>query len=292
MGKEKIKIRRNVLLRGYNTFKIGGRAKYFFVAKKKADLFSAIEFAKKKKTPFFLLGGGSNILFPDKGINGLVIKIENRELEIENCDISSGAGVLLNKLVSISAEKSLTGLEWAAGIPGTLGGAIFGNAGWPSGKKNISSAIESVEVLETKPKLMIKEYKLRDCRFSYRDSVFKNKPELIILSAKLKLKNGNRGKIKRDISDILENRKKKIPFGFSAGSVFKNPSGRFAAKLVEGCGLKGKVIGGAKISEKHANFIINFNKASDSDIKKLINLAKKTVKRKFKVSLEEEIVIF
>src|SRR4030042_4733 len=225
MGRIKTKIRRNVLLKDYSTFRIGGKAKYFLVAKTKPNLISAIGFAKKNRIPFFLLGGGSNVLFPDKGFKGLVIKIENRELKIENCKINSGAGVPLAKLVNNSAEKSLTDLEWAAGIPGTFGGAIYGNAGWPNSKKNISSVIESVEVLEIRPRFRITEYGLKDCKFGYRDSIFKNRRGLVILSAKLKLRKGNKNKIKKEISNILRIRREKIPFGFSAGSVFKNPKG-------------------------------------------------------------------
>ncbi len=292
MGNKPIKIRRNVPLKDHTTFRIGGKAKYFFIAKNKKDLVSAVELAKKKKLPIFLLGGGSNVLIPERGFGGLVIKIKNSKFGIQNYSIFSEAGVSLGQLVNAAASAGLVGLEWAAGIPGTLGGAIYGNAGWPRNRKNISSVIESVEVLETLPEFKIKEYKLKDCKFGYRDSVFKHKPGLVILSAKFKLKKGSKNKIRKEISNILKIRREKIPFGFSAGSVFKNPKGYFAAKLIEECGLKGKTIGGAKISEKHANFIINFKGAKEKDVKKLIILAKKEVKKKFNVGLEEEIVVF
>jgi UDP-N-acetylmuramate dehydrogenase len=286
------RIRKNVLLKDYSTFRIGGKAKYFFIAKTKSDLISAIGFARENKLPFFLLGGGSNILFPDRGTKAVVIKVQNSEFKIKNLNILSDAGTPLNQLVKAAMMAGLSGLEWAIGIPGTLGGAIFGNAGWGGDKKNISSVIESVEVLEVKPRFGIKEYKLKNCKFGYRDSIFKRKCELVILSAKLNLKRGSKEGIKKEMSDILKRRKEKIPFGFSAGSVFKNPKNNFAANLIEKCNLKGKTVGGAKISEKHANFIINFNKANEKDVKKLITLAKRKVKNKFNINLEEEIVTF
>jgi len=308
MAKNRLHIRKNVLLRNYTTFRIGGRARYFFIAKTRKDLVLAVEFAKDKKLPFFLLGGGSNVLIPEEGFGGLVVKIQNSKFGIQNSNIFSEAGVSLGNLVNAAADAGMAGLEWAAGIPGTLGGAIYGNAGWPSNDKNMSSVIESVDVLEVWPEFKIKEYKLKDCRFKYRDSAFKHKPGLVILSAKLKLRKGDKDNIKKEISNILKKRREKIPFGFSAGSVFKNPKDHFAAKLgeenkfssssytaarmIEECGLKGKTIGGAKISEKHANFIVNFKKAKEKDVKKLIILAKKEVKKKFNISLEEEIVVF
>jgi len=243
------------------------------------------------------LGGGSNLLVSDKGFKGVVIKVQitnykfqtNSKSQITN--ISAGAGLPLNKLVQLAAERGLTGLEWAAGIPGTVGGAVFGNAGWPSNKKNISSVIKWVEVLETKPKSKsrIKNYGLKDCKFVYRDSVFKHKPGLVILSVCLKLREGNIKKIKKEISEILEKRKGRTPVGFSAGSIFKNPPGKRAGELIEKCGLKGKKIGGAEISKIHANFIVNLDGATAEDVKKLINLIKKEVRKKFKIILEEEI---
>jgi UDP-N-acetylmuramate dehydrogenase len=284
-------VRKNVSLKNYTTFRIGGRAKYFFVVKTKEDLISAILVAKKIKLPFFVLGGGSNLLVSDKGFNGFVIKILNTKYQILKNKITAEAGITLGKLVNASAGAGLTGMEWAAGIPGTVGGAVFGNAGWPSNKKNISSVIEWVEVFNTKD-LKTKILKNKNCKFGYRDSVFKHKKNLIILSTCLRLKKWKKEKIKKAILEILKKRKKKIPFGFSAGSVFKNQRGSSAGLLIEKCGLKGKMIGGAKISEKHANFIINFKNAKAKDIKNLINLAKNKVKNKFGVKLEEEIQIF
>lgn len=286
-------VKKNILLKNYTTFRIGGRARYFFTAKTKDNLISAVIAAKKINLPFFVLGGGSNLLISDKGFKGLVIKILNIKYHILNTKIVAEAGVVLGQLVNASANAGLTGLEWATGIPGTVGGAVFGNVGWPNNKKNISSVIEVVEVLEIKPKskTKIRNYKSKDCKFGYRDSIFKRRKNLIILSVSLKLKKGNKKKIKKEISEIFKKRKEKIPGGFSAGSVFKNPTGFSAGQLIEKCGLKGKKIGGAEIPEKHANFIINSGSAKAKDVEKLINLAKKEVKNAFKIKLIEEIQI-
>jgi len=316
---------KNVSLKNYTTFKIGGRAKYFFAAKTKGDLIEAVSVAKKLRLPFFILGGGSNLLISDDGFKELVIKIENLKLKIENSKLIVDAGVSLSKLVDISTKRGLTGLEWAVGIPGTVGGAVFGNAG--AFQKSMKNVVKEVEVYDAK-ELRIENYELSDCQFGYRDSVFKQKknqstkqsfvlgrapkhiknlcarcPDLIILSVVFKLKKGRKSEIKKKIKEYLNYKKETHPLNYpSAGSVFKNPSpsqvflkkfgrasGFSAGELIQKCGLKGKKIGNAKISEKHANFIVNLGNARAKDVKKLINLAKKEVKKKFKINLEEEI---
>ncbi len=286
--KELPQIQKNILLRDYTTFRIGGKAKYFFGAKTKKDIISAIKTSKKFKLPFFIFGEGSNLLVSDEGFNGLVIKIQNTKYKIRDAKIIAGAGAMLGELVEASVKAGLPGLEWAAGIPGTVGGAIWGNAG--ACGKSMKDVIQRVEVFDVKTE-KVKILKNKDCELGYRDSVFKRKKNLIVLSAVFQLKREEK-KIKDDVEKNLEDRKKRQPLNFpSAGSVFKNPEGFFAGELIEKCGLKGKKIGNAKISEKHANFIINLGKAKAKDVKKLINLAKKKVKNKFGITLEEEIVI-
>jgi UDP-N-acetylmuramate dehydrogenase len=303
-----LKIRENVLLRDYTTFKIGGPARYFFVAKSREDLKNAILWAKKKKLPFFILGGGSNVLFSDKGFKGLIIKMQNSKCKIKNTKIVAEAGVPLQKLVLETAKKGLSGLENLAGIPGTLGGAIWGNAG--AFGREIGDLVEEVKVLDVgSSKLEVKRLKNKDCKFGYRESIFKRRKNWIILEATLKLKKGKRKEIEEKIKEILRLRKEKQPLEFpSAGSVFKNVPikkvskrirERFREKikdgflpagvLIEAAGLKGFQIGGAKISEKHANFIVNVGEAKASDVKELIEKIKKEVKKKFKIQLEEEI---
>jgi UDP-N-acetylmuramate dehydrogenase len=303
-----LKIKEKIPLKEYTTFKIGGPARYFFVAENKEDLKNAILWAKKKKLPFFILGGGSNILFSDNGFNGLVIKLQNAQYEIRNTKIIAEAGVPLQKLVLESAKKGLSGLENLAGIPGTVGGAIWGNAG--AFGREIGNLVEKVKVLDVgSSKLEVKRLKNKDCKFGYRDSIFKRKKNLIILEATLKLKRGKRKEIEEKIMEILRLRKEKQPLEFpSAGSVFKNVpiekvSKRIREKfkekikdgflptgvLIDAAGLKGFQIGGAKISEKHANFILNVGNAKASDVKELMEKIKKEVKKKFKIQLEEEI---
>jgi len=298
-------LKKNVSLKNYTTFKIGGPAKYFFETKNKKDLIKAILVAKSKKLPFFILGGGSNLLVSDEGFRGLVIKILFSKSYFLNSQISAEAGTILAELLSATLNTGLTGLEWAAGIPGTVGGAIYGNAG--AFKKSMKDITKTVTVLEIKnQKSNIKNLRNKDCKFCYRNSIFKQKKNLIILSATLQLKKGNKLKIEKRIKEYLNYRKETQPLNFpSAGSVFKNPknfsAGELgeedkssslsfaAARLIEECGLKGKRIGNVKISEKHANFIVNLGGGKAKDVKKLINLAKKKVKEKFGITLEEEI---
>lgn len=304
-------IKKDVLLKNYTTFKIGGQAKYFFEAKNKEDLIKAVVAAKKNKLPFFILGNGSNVLAEDDGFNGLIIKTKSSKLKTKNHNskteprrvgarvkmktkfssplktIYAETGTPLSMLVSKAIKNGLMGVEWAVGVPGSAGGAICGNAG--AFGKAMGDIVKSVEVLEiTRAKL--KTFKNQDCKFGYRDSIFKKNKNLIILSAELQLKKGNKKEIKEKIKEYLEYRKKNQPLNFSsAGSVFQNSPGFSAGELIEKCGLKGKRIGNAKISEKHANFIVNLGGAKSVDVKKLIALAKKEVKNKFKIDLEEEI---
>jgi UDP-N-acetylmuramate dehydrogenase len=298
-----MKFRKNVSLKNYTTFKIGGRAKYFFIAKTKKDLIKAVATAKKLKLPFFVLGGGSNLLVSDKGYNGLIINFKFSIFNFQKNKIIVGAGTKLGELVNASAERRLSGLEWASGIPGTVGGAVFGNAG--SFQKSMKDVVKEVEVLDTKDS-RFEIYDFKKCKFGYRNSIFKHKKNLIILSVILNLKKGKKSEIKKKIKEYLNYKKERQPLNYpSAGSIFKNPSGFSAgelgeedessslsfaaARLIEKCGLKGKRIGQAKISEKHANFIVNLGNARAKEVKKLINLIKKEVKKKFGVLLDEEI---
>jgi UDP-N-acetylmuramate dehydrogenase len=309
-----MEIKKNVSLKAYSTFKIGGRAKYFTVVKNTEEISKAISLAKEKKIPFFILGGGSNVLFSDNGFEGLVIKIQNSNLKIQNENskfkIICDAGLPLMKLVLKCSKIGTTGLENLAGIPGTLGGAIWGNAG--AFGREIGDLVEKVKILEVgSSKIKIKELKNKDCEFGYRDSIFKKKKNCIILEATLRLKKGNKKEIEEKIKEILKLRKEKQPLEFPcAGSVFKNiPAKNLPKKikekfkdkikngflsagiLIDMAGLKGYRIGGAKISQKHANFIVNLGKAKAKEVVELIKLIKGEVKRKFGVKLKEEIQI-
>lgn len=260
---------KNVSLKNYTTFKIGGAAKYFFKAENPKDVIKAVKEAKRLKIPIFVLGGGSKVLFKDNGFKGLVIKI---------------AGVSLGQLVANSIKKGLTGLEWAIGIPGTIAGAVHGNSG--AFGHSVSEVVKNVTALDIN-NLKIKKYSQKNCRFGYRESIFKHNNEIIL---SVKLKKGNPKKSLELIREYLARRRERIPALPSAGCVFKNPKPLSAGYLIDQCGLKGKTIGGAKISEKQANFIINFNKGKTKDVVALIKLTKKQVKKKFGINLEEEII--
>lgn len=257
----RIKVQKNISLARYTTFRIGGPARYFFVAKSTEDLIKAVKFAQAKKLPYFILGGGSNLLISDKGFNGLVIKTQSASWRTKSNIIYAEAGVRLNDLIKASTQAGLTGLEWAIGIPATIGGAVKCQAG-----------AFGQSILE-----MVREIK---------------KIDEIIISVELILKKGNKKKSQQLIQEYLKKRKNSQPLDYpSAGSVFKNPAGQFAGQLIEQCGLKGKKIGQAMISKKHANFIINLGNAQAKDVLELIQLIKKSVKEKFNLNLEEEIDI-
>jgi len=302
------KIKKNVLLKNHTTIKIGGQAKYLFEAKTKEDLILAIKTAKKLKLPFFILGGGSKLLVADQGFKGLIIKVQSSPKEslrfptgqAKSRTVYAEAGVSLASIVLEAKENSLTGLEWAIGIPGTIGGAVRGNTG--AFGKSIGDLVKEVEVFDSK-KQEIKTFEKKDCNFGYRESIFKENSNLFVLSVKIRLKKRKKSEMEKEINEYLNYRKKIQPLNFpSSGSIFKNPSpsqvflkkfgrasGFSAAELIEKCKLKGKKIGNVKISEKHANFIVNLGNGKAKDVKKLINLAKKKVKEKFGVNLKEEI---
>lgn len=285
---------KNVLLKKYTTFEIGGPTRYFFIAKTKQQIIEGVLEAKKLSLPFFVLGGGSNTLVSDKKYKGLVIKVENCKLSPrgrcpEGTKIVAEAGTPLSKLVSFAFKNGLTGMEWAAGIPGTVGGAAFGNAGAFS--REMKNIITAVEVFDAK-KNCVRKIKNKDCRFGYRRSLFKKNRHLIILSCKVNLKRGDKHEIKKEIQQCLDYRASHHPKNPSAGSVFTNPKEYAARELIDICGLKGKKMGGAQISSVHSNFIVNLGRAKAQDVSKLIILVKKTVAKKFKIKMIEEIIYF
>lgn len=303
--------KKDALLKNYSTFKIGGPAKFFCVAKNFKELKEAVEWAVKNNEKIFVLGGGSNILFSDEGFNGLVIKIENSNLNLEeNEKVICGAGLKLNELVLFSIDNNLTGLEWAIGIPGTVGGAIRGNAG--AFGSDMADSVEEVKALKIAGN-KIEEINLNkeNCQFGYRNSLFKEDKKLVIWEVKLALKKGARAAGKKMAGGYLNRRKEKQPADPSVGSIFQNPEvapeivKNFeeeqqmqcrnnkvpAGWLVDQCGLRGKIIGGAQVSEKHANFIINTGNATAEDVIMLISIIKQKVRNNFKIQLREEIEI-
>jgi len=318
MGLEKdlVNLRRNVPLKDFTTFKIGGEANYFYIVKSKEELIKVLKAAEKNGTPFFILGGGSNILFSDSGFKGLIIKMEMSELKISANAVYAEAGAMLPEIAKETAKKGYGDLSWMGGIPGTLGGAVFQNAS--AFGRSIADSLRTVAALDILNGMKIKNYTAKECNFSYKKSIFKENPNLIILSAILRLKKQPVHDAVSSLEKYINYRRAHHPLDFpSAGSVFENfllnneknikiaeeifkkypeiqdfskkgfiPAGFF----IEKCGLKGKRIGGAKISEKHANFIINYDHASARDVLKLTDSIKKEVRKKFRIDLKEEII--
>ena len=261
-----------------NTYKVHSICDYFIEINDVIKLTKLINYLNKSLIKYFIIGNGSNIILPSV-YNGVVIKLCFYDLEINGEYINVGSSYMLNKLSFVSIDHNLSGLEWASGIPGTIGGSIYGNAG--AYKDEISNYIEEIEVLENNK---VKILKKNDIFFSYRESSLQ-KRDLVILSAKLKLNKGNKESSLALVKDRLERRMATQPLNFpSAGSVFRNPEGLFAAKLIEDLNLKGYQINGAKNSEKHANFIINEG-GSGEDIINLIKYILKEVKNSYNIDL-------
>lgn len=284
-----IRFQQNVLLSEHTTFKIGGPAKYFLVAKEIDDLTKAVKFAQGKKMPFFILGGGSNILVNDQGFKGLVIKNQTSKYEIKNNKIIAEAGVSLDKLVNLSMKKGLAGLECVLGILGTVGGAVYGNAG-SQRNSAIGDLIEEVTLLQPNGQVVKvnKNWMNFDYRYSCLKKIKSNKRP-IILSVVIKLKKSNSQKLQKTAKEKLAHRTELIPWQPSAGCIFKNFPDQSIGRLIEKAGLKRKKIGQAMVSEKHANFIINLGGAKCKDVLKLIDLIKKTIKEEFNLEIKEEI---
>ena len=289
-------IKQNEPLANHCTYHIGGPARVLFLAANEREIIAGIETAEENRFKMMILGGGSNILFSDRGFDGLVLKLANNFIKIaeekENrAVVLAGAGAPLAALVKFALDNSLAGMEWAAGIPGTVGGAIRGNAG--AFGREIGASVLRVRALEISGKSVVPAIVGKeDCAFGYRESVFKRNKNLVITAAKFVLEKGNANEIADKIKECAQKKRIFQPLDFpSAGSVFKNPPGFFAAKIIEDCGLKGRSAGGAQISEKHANFIVNRGNARADDVLALIAQIKAAAKEKFAVDLKEEIEI-
>lgn len=280
------KSEKDISLSTLTTYKTGGIAKLVVYPNNINNLKQLLKLIHKHNIKYFILGKGSNTLFSDKEFNGVIIKLDKlNNFEIKETEIYVESGMILSKLVQASVKNELTGLEFAIGIPGTIGGAIYMNAGAYGSK--MSNIVKSVIVLNEK--LQIVEIPLEKLKFDYRYSIFQANKNLICVAANIKLEHGNHDEISSKIKESLLKRKNSQPLEYpSAGSVFRNPEGNYAGKIIEELGLKGKNIGGAEISTKHANFIINKNNASSSDILNLIKLVQKEAKDKYKIDLKLE----
>lgn len=277
-------------LKNHTTFQIGGKCIALIEPKKVEDIIEAIKICRENNLKFFVIGNGSNLLVPDDGYNGVIIKIKSEfsNIQVEGECLIAHSGAKLSEVYTVAYENSLTGFEFASGIPGTIGGAIFMNAGAYGGE--MKDIVEFVEVLDF-DNYEVKELKNEELDFSYRKSIIQRK-NYIVLTIKLKLKKGNKEEIKAVYEDLREKRNSKQPLNFgSAGSTFKRPEGHFASKLIEDAGLKGYHINDAWVSEKHSGFVVNKGNASYKEVMELIEYVQKVVFEKFEVKLETEVRI-
>ena len=272
------------------SFKVGGPCPLLIEPKNEKQLTDVLKLIKETQTPYTILGNGTNVLVLDEGLDKVVVKIgdEMTSLSLEGDDvICCSAGTKVVTLCKFALENSLSGLEFAYGIPGTCGGAVFMNAGAYGGE--VKDVISEITYLT--PDLELKTMPVEEAKLSYRHSIFKENG-CIVVSAKFKMKKAPKEEIKTAMNDFLSRRKDKQPLEYpSAGSTFKRPEGYFAGALIEQCGFKGKSLGGAQISDKHAGFLINKDNATAKDILDLINLTQETVKKETGVALEPEVII-
>lgn len=276
----------NEKIGNYTTYRVGGKARAIVYPNGEEDLIKLVSLLKQKGIKYFVLGNGSNVLFSDDLYDGIIIKLDNfNKIKIEDNIINVGAGYPLIKLSNDAMRNSLIGLEFANGIPGTVGGAVFMNAG--AYGEDMSKIVESVRVLTTD--LKIKEFNNKQMKFSYRTSMLQDHLDYVCISAKLKLESGNKEEIEEIMTKRREQRRATQPLNYpSAGSVFRNPEGMYAGKLIDDMGLKGYTIGKAMVSEKHANFIINTGNAKAIDIKRIIDLIKQKALIKYGIRLHVE----
>ncbi len=276
-------------LKKYTSFKIGGPAELLIIPEDYRELKKLIRYLYQKDLQYVILGNGSNLLINDEGISGIVIKLPQKNVKIvfEDDILRASANVLLPILADKALEKGLSGLEFAAGLPATLGGAIVMNAGLGD-LTSIGDLIISITTLL--PSGETKVYHKNDLGFSYRTSPFQNSTQ-IILEAVLELSPEDREKIKSRINNLLSNRRVSQPLKWpNAGCIFKNPSQHSAGKLIDQAGAKGLRVGDAQVSTKHANFIINLGAATAEDVLELITKVEELVYNKFKIKLKREVI--
>ena len=278
-------------LMNHCSFRIGGEAEVLAIPKNEKVLSEILKYADERSITVHILGNGSNVLISDEGLGGITVKLMNGLTDLIYLGdgiIVSGAGVSLSRLCNFAKEKSLTGLEFAYGIPGTVGGAVYMNAGAYGGE--IKDVLYSVRSMNMKGS-DITEIPAKELEISYRDTPFM-KNSRIITSAFFKLSEGNAEEIQGRMEELMGKRKNSQPLEYpSAGSTFKRPANAYAAALIDQSGLKGTSVGGAMVSEKHAGFVINYGEATCDDVLKLMEIIKNTVFEKHGIMLEPEVEI-
>lgn len=285
LGEEKVRI--SEPMNRHTTFRIGGPADYFLLPSTAEEVKKILEICKEKELPYFILGNGSNLLVSDEGYCGVIIQLYRNygRITVEGTNIRAGAGALLSQIASAAKNASLTGFEFAGGIPGTLGGAVVMNAGAYGGE--MKNVLKEVTVMTEQGEIMtIPAEKLE---MGYRTSLVK-KAGYLVLEAVISLKAGDVEEIKAIMKDLTEKRVSKQPLEYpSAGSTFKRPEGYFAGKLIMDAGLRGYQVGGAQVSEKHCGFVINKGNATAADVCGLMKDVQEKVQEQFGVTLEPEV---
>lgn len=284
-----MEILQNHVLKEYTTFRIGGPADYFAIPKNEEELREALQMCHEKQLDYFILGHGSNILFTDKGYRGMIIYLGEHFAYIKQDgeSLRIGAGTLLKDATDYALDKALDGIVFACGIPGSMGGAIFMNAGAYGGE--MKEVVTEVKVMD--PQSNIKVYSGEEMNFGYRQSRIQGSGE-IILEATLKLKPGDKEQMLLQTQDLTQKREDKQPLEMaSAGSTFKRPEGYFAGKLIMDAGLSGYCCGDAQVSTKHCGFVVNKGNASFADVMNLVDHIQKTVEEQFHVKMQPEIRI-
>lgn len=286
LGKDQVAIEES--MQQHTTFRIGGKADFFLTPDNIEQITALVQLFRNEAVPFFILGNGSNILVGDRGIRGAVIQLGNAfsDCEITGTTMVAKSGIKLSRLANLALEHGLTGLEFAAGIPGTLGGAIYMNAGAYGGE--MKQVIEEVTFLD--PDGTLKTVSVEDCEFGYRTSIFSKTAGCVILECKIKLSQGDPVMIREIMNDFAQRRTSKQPLHLpSAGSTFKRPEGHFAGKLIQDADLMGFRVGGASVSTKHAGFVVNDQGATAAEVRELMRQVQERVEDKFGVKLEPEV---
>lgn len=282
---------RDESMKAHTTFKVGGNADFVLLPKTIEALSEAIKYLNVVQYPFYIMGNGSNVLVKDSGYRGAIIKLKENfskiEVDADSCYIKADAGALLSRIAKCAYDESMTGFEFAAGIPGTLGGAVTMNAGAYGGE--MRDIIMEVTVMDKAGNVEVKSND--EMNFDYRHSIVMD-GDLIVLNAIMELKAGSKDDIKEMMDDLAFRRRDKQPLEYpSAGSTFKRPEGYFAGKLIMDAGLRGYRVGGAMVSDKHCGFVINKENATASDVLQVISDVKAKVFEQFGVMLEEEVKI-
>jgi len=274
-------------MKNHTSFKIGGPADVMIIPSNEEELINAVKLCRDNNIDFYIMGNGSNLLVKDGGMRGAVIKINEgvNNIKVLGNIISCEAGALLTGVSRVAMANTLTGMEFANGIPGTIGGAVTMNAGAYGGEmKDVITKVRALDINNN-----IVEYRNEEMNFRYRGSKVVD-DNLIVLSIELELKPGNYDEIEATMKDLTFKRTSKQPLELpSAGSTFKRPEGHFAGKLIQDSGLQGLRLGGAQVSEKHCGFVVNRDNATCKDVLELISVVQKTVRDKFDVDLETEI---